>query len=93
MQKREYREWVNTVHENMLSKPNQGANGNLEHITKRRFPSEPRDVNTDYHVIHEDALKMEESFTIHLGKIVRDCYRPSFNEITIKRETKYSERN
>ena len=69
MQKREYREWVNTVHENMLSKPNKGANGNLEHITKRRFPSEPRDVNTDYHFIHEDALKMEESFTIHLGKI------------------------
>ena len=66
MQKREYREWVKTVYENVVSKPGQHMNEKLEEITKS-FRSSPRDSSIDYHIDHEDAFKMEESFTIHLG--------------------------
>jgi len=65
-QKREYREWVKAVHENILSKPGQNTNEKLEEIA-RTFTSRPNDISVDYHMDHEDTFKMEESFTIHLG--------------------------
>lgn len=68
MQKREYREWVKTVYENVLSKPGKNLHETLEEITQTRLRSEPREGSSDYHIVHEDAFRMEESFTIHLGK-------------------------
>ena len=70
MQKREYRQWVKTVYENVLSKPGQNVNEKLDEITKSFQPSQ-RDSTIDYQIDHEDAVKMEESFTIHLGELLK----------------------
>ena len=68
MQKREYREWVKTVYENMISKPDQKAS-ETDELMKKNLRYEPRENPMDYHIVHDDAFKMEESFTIHLGKL------------------------
>lgn len=69
MQKREYREWVRTVYENVLSKPGKTLDETVEEIAKTRLQTEPNESSMEYHVVHEDSFQMEESFTIHLGEI------------------------
>ncbi|XP_065068937.1 protein C12orf4 homolog [Rhopilema esculentum] len=67
IQKREYREWVTTVYENMVSKENLHSKEIYENIIRQPIAPGQADRNMDYHIVQEDTVKMEESFTIHLG--------------------------
>ena len=58
------------MYENILSKPGQNVNEKLEEMT-RSFISGQNDNSVDYQMDHEDTFKMEESFTIHLGKLYK----------------------
>ncbi len=70
MQKRDYREWVKTVHENTISNANKSVSSNFSDYMKQNSPTEATDVGADYQFVsQQDAIKMEESFTIHLGLV------------------------
>ena len=67
MQKREYRDWVGTVHQNTLTSNSGKSVENFADYTKTR-----RDTTTSiperYQFVGQEKIKMEESFTIHLGR-------------------------
>ena len=51
----------------MISKENLHSKESYENIIRQPIAPGQADRNMDYHIVHEDTVKMEESFTIHLG--------------------------
>lgn len=67
LQRREYRDWVKTVHENTISNSEREVSCNFSDYTRPPVPTEALNAEDDYQFVHQDAFQMEESFTIHLG--------------------------
>eukprot|EP00794_Sanderia_malayensis_P015610 gene15610-17183_t len=68
MQKRDYREWVRSVHDNTIANSGKIDLGDFTAYAKQNSFTETSDpAKPHYDFVHQDAIKMEESFTIHLG--------------------------